>query len=327
MSNSAARSKIVPKHQLVAIYRQAIASGVPIELVDQKVQTFADRLQFTVEIEEQDDKKRIKTLQKDVPLRTRIMVHVLPVVCVMIGIFLLGNAVWPILSYFVFPSQDLMKHALLAPIPASRVIDVQRRIASNFQAQASTIEAESAPEPLILADQLDYTNLNNWFPNLTPEQADLLESAEQSQHGSTEYIVDIPAVKIEEARVKIGGTNLDKSLIQYPGTAMPGDPGAPVIFGHSVLRQFYNPAVKNPRRYMSIFSKIMTLKEGDEIFLTRDGIKYTYVVQEKTEVKPEDVFILEQNYDAKALKLITCVPEGTYLRRGVIIATLEEGAE
>jgi sortase (surface protein transpeptidase) len=40
-------------------------------------------------------------------------------------------------------------------------------------------------------------------------------------------------------------------------------------------------------------------------------------------VKPEDVFILEQNYEEKTLKLVTCVPEGTYLRRGVITATLD----
>ena len=115
---------------------------------------------------------------------------------------------------------------------------------------------------------------------------------------------------------------MNKSLIAFPGTALPGEYGAPVIFGHSVLRQFYNPNEKNPRRYNSIFSTIMTLKNGDQIYVTHDNIKYTYVVQEKTEVKPTDVYILNQKYDAAHLKLVTCTPEGTYLRRGVVTAQL-----
>ena len=66
----------------------------------------------------------------------------------------------------------------------------------------------------------------------------------------------------------------------------------------------------------------MTLKNGDEIFVTHEGVKYTYIVQEKTEVKPTDVYILAQQYDAARLKLVTCTPEGTYLRRGVVTAQL-----
>jgi len=66
----------------------------------------------------------------------------------------------------------------------------------------------------------------------------------------------------------------------------------------------------------------MTLKTGDRIFIDYDGIRYTYEVKDKVEVKPEDLFILEQKYSNRELKLITCVPEGTYLRRGVIVAQL-----
>lgn len=324
--------RAVPKDQLIKIYRQAVQMGLPLDVVDQKVQAMADRLHVTVDVEEKDDKQHIKKLQRAVPLRTRIMVHVLPVVFVALGIFLVSNAAVPIMSYFVFGSTDGFQQAILSPIPDSMVLDAQQKFPRTFQAQAATLdeegnenESQTAEEPIILVDQLDYTNLNNWFPNLTPEQADALASAESASSGvqSMEYTIDIPKVKIENARVRIGGTNLDKNLIQYPGTANPGDPGSPVIFGHSVLRQFYNPSVKNPRRYTSIFSTIMTLKPGDKIYVTRDNVKYTYTVRDKTEVKPEDVFILEQNYEEKTLKLVTCVPEGTYLRRGVITATLD----
>lgn len=170
-------------------------------------------------------------------------------------------------------------------------------------------------EPIILDSPLDYTNLSNWFGATAPE---LL----QHQQAQSEYTIDIPSIQVTNAKVVVGGTNLNKSLIQYPGTALPGDVGSPVIFGHSVLRQFFNPSEKNPRRYNSIFSTIMTMKKGEKIYVTRDGVKYTYVVQDKTEVKPEDTYILAQKYDTKQLKLVTCTPEGTYLRRGVITAVL-----
>ena len=45
-------------------------------------------------------------------------------------------------------------------------------------------------------------------------------------------------------------------------------------------------------------------------------------VQGKTEVKADDTFTLAQRVDVRQLKLVTCVPEGTTLRRGVITAQL-----
>jgi LPXTG-site transpeptidase (sortase) family protein len=66
----------------------------------------------------------------------------------------------------------------------------------------------------------------------------------------------------------------------------------------------------------------MTLKPGDKIYLTHRNVKYTYQVQSNTEVEPTDVFILAQRHDTRQLKLVTCVPEGTVLRRGVVIAQL-----
>jgi LPXTG-site transpeptidase (sortase) family protein len=322
--SSSQSSKTVTKHQLVSLYRQAVAAGLPVDLVHQKIKNYSERSQLTLTIEEQDDQKQIKSLQKKVPLRTRIIIHLLPVVCVSIGFFLVSNAIWPIISYFMFTSPELADGALLSPIPKNAILEGNRSLVNQVQAQEFE---EPDPTPTILAEDLDYSNLNNWFPNLTADQAEELAQSDQAEKDGKvieEYTIDIPAVNIENAKVKVGGTNLDKSLIQYPGTAAPGEPGAPVIFGHSVLRQFYNPSVKNPRRYMSIFSKIMTLKPGDKIYITENDVKYTYVVEEKTEVKPTDTFILEQNYDQERLKLITCVPEGTYLRRGVIIARLEK---
>lgn len=238
--------------------------------------------------------------------------RLLPAVSVTLGSLLLANAVWPILSYFIFTSPALQKQDLISALPDTPVI---RQTESIPQAQA----ANEPLRPKVIREDLDFTNLANWFPDV-----ETVYAAEVSQPDVKEYILSIPSLKVEDAVVRVGETDLDESLIQYPGTGEPGKVGAPVIFGHSVLRQFYNPSKKNSRRYFSIFSYIMTLKNGDKIELEYDGIKYVYSVVDRIEVKPDDLSILEQDPDHKYLKLVTCVPEGTYLRRGVVIAQLEQ---
>lgn len=238
-----------------------------------------------------------------------------PAILITTGSVILANAIWPIAAHLFFTSPLLLRQELVSPVPDNPVI---RQASAVAQAQASVM-APDMLRPKIIRDDLDYTNLNSWFPQGAGESL----TTETPEHTVQEYILDIPTLGIEKASVKVGGMNLDDSLIQYPGTADPGEFGAPVIFGHSVLRQFYNPSLKNPRRYMSIFSKIMTMQTGEKIYVEYDGIRYTYSVVKKTEVKPEDLYILEQDYGSRLLKLITCVPEGTYLRRGVVLAELE----
>lgn len=242
------------------------------------------------------------------------MLRLMPAIMITVGSVILANAIWPIASYMVFTSPMLRQPELLSPVPDNPII---RQASVVAQAQAQVTPPEML-RPRIIHDNLDYTDLTNWFPAGSPETQEGSESNDVK-----EYIIDIPTLGIERAMVKVGGTDLDDSLIHYPGTADPGEYGAPVIFGHSVLRQFYNPSLKNPRRYMSIFSKIMTMQAGEKIYVEYDGIRYTYSVVKKVEVKPEDVYILEQEYNTRQLKLITCVPEGTYLRRGVVLAQLE----
>ncbi len=253
---------------------------------------------------------RLRLAATEYRTRSGIM-RLFPGISITLGSILLANAFWPILSYFLFVSPDLQRNQLISPRPEVAVVR-QTTVAQVQAAGPSTIR------PKIIRDDLDYTNLSSWFPQNQNPAEQLAASTE-----SKEYLLSIPALDIANAAVRIGGLGLDENLIQYPGTADPGELGAPVIFGHSTLRQFYNPSEKNPRRYLSLFSKIMTLKPDDEIYLDYDGIRYVYVVKKKVEVKPEDTYILEQEYAARQLKLVTCVPEGTYLRRGIVLAQLE----
>lgn len=218
-----------------------------------------------------------------------------PLTLIFIGLITLSSVLVPLIYHELIISPRLRRLTILSPLPLT-----------TGEAEQLTRIAGVSTAPT------DLTQASNWFP-----------AAPQAQPSKiTHYNISIPTLNIDRAIVAVGGEDLKKSLIQYGGTALPGEFGTPVIFGHSILRQFYNPSINNPNRYMSIFSTIMTLKPGDTIEVNFDGIEYTYNVVDKYEVQPEDVSVLRQSYDRKTLKLITCVPEGTYLRRGIIEAQL-----
>lgn len=155
----------------------------------------------------------------------------------------------------------------------------------------------------------DYNSPQSWFP-AAPKLA-------AAPTRITHYNLSIPRLKIDKAVVQIGGEDLSESLIHYPGTAFPGQYGNVVIFGHSVLPQFFNP-----KHYQTIFSTLPTLKPDDEILVDFDGIEYLYRVTQLQEVGPNDVSVLEQHYEAEYLSLVTCVPPGTYLKRLIVRAKL-----
>lgn len=144
----------------------------------------------------------------------------------------------------------------------------------------------------------DFTKASNWFPGgVAP---DAFKSPKVSF-----YTISIPKLKIEDAVVAIGGEDLAKNLIQYPGTALPGKNGNSVIFGHSVLPIFYNP-----KEYISIFSTLPSLKRGDEILIKYDNVSYTYKAEDLFEVHPTDIQVLQQDLSDSFLTLVTCVPPG-----------------
>jgi sortase A len=211
--------------------------------------------------------------------------HILAAIFLLLGIGSVGSVIWPIAYYQLFITPNLSSEDFLSPLPV-----VSPQILGSNQNQ-------------------DYTKPENWFPQVgysRPRESKI-----------THYTISIPKLNIKDAVVEIGGIDLSQALIHYPQTALPGEVGATVIFGHSILPQFYNPS-----NYLSIFSLIPTLNQGDEIFLKFDGITYTYRVIDKVEVKPTNLTVLDQPYDNEYLRLITCTPPGTYLRRGVITAAL-----
>ncbi|MFV1917136.1 MAG: sortase [Patescibacteria group bacterium] len=180
--------------------------------------------------------------------------------------------------------------SVLYPI-ASYEVKARERYPSLISPIVNNEEAEEVPE------NVDYTKASNWFPTATNTK-DIVSKVSY-------YTISIPALGIENATVKIGGEDLSESLIQYPGTANPGKVGNSVIFGHSILPIFYDP-----ENYLAIFSTLDKLREGDNFYVNYDGISYKYTVEEMFEVKPTDIWILEQNVGSSNLSLVTCTPPG-----------------
>ncbi len=218
------------------------------------------------------------------------------------GIFLILWVSYPIVSFEImsrFKYDETRADALAWQQP------------DNTKVKAAEAEVLAASDTPVSGDgtQIDYTKASNWFP------------AQPQNHinvAGRVYFLTIPKLRIFDASVKIGGEDLDKNLIHYGGTGLPGEYGAAVIFGHSILPQFYDP-----KNYKAIFSLLPKLEEGDEIFAKYDGVTYRYVVRAMRVTAANDVSVLEQRYDSSYLKLITCVPPGTYWKRLEVTAKLE----
>lgn len=215
---------------------------------------------------------------------------IIAVFLVVVGLFFLANAAYPIISYQLLISPRFS--------PSFVSSSTEAAIAQSF----GTNEALGTQ-----IDLLDLTRASNWFP-----EEDVIFNESQT----TFYNLSIPKLGIIEAKVTLGD-DLKKTLVQYPGTAAPGRYGNTVIFGHSVLPQFFNP-----KNYVSIFSTLPTLRPKDEIYINYNQVKYKYIVEQMIEVAPNDISILAQRYDDSYLTLITCVPPGTYMKRLIVRSRL-----
>lgn len=310
----------IDRQELVKLYREALLKYGTYEEVEAAVADKLTRLMVTEKVEAKIDHHQTQQAVRSVPRIVRLGASLVPVFLIIVGLFLLGSAVVPIAGFYL---RNLPRTpTLIAPIPQDKIITSAPLALAHYQQDQDFSQdlGQIRRGPVIVDAELDYTNLSNWFEDQA--MTDLVNRTSLLSRQVGEYVLEIPKLDVHSATVRIGGTNLDESLIQYPGTSLPGKPGAPVVFGHSLLRQFYNPRENNPRRYNSIFSTIMTLEPGDRIFLTYGDVRYTYAVIDKIEVKPTDTYILSQDYSSHLLKLVTCVPEGTYLRRGVVTAQL-----
>jgi LPXTG-site transpeptidase (sortase) family protein len=109
-------------------------------------------------------------------------------------------------------------------------------------------------------------------------------------------------------------TALDKGVVHYPSTVLPGQTGNSAFFGHS------SNNILNPGKYKFAFILLHELQPKDTFYLTNDGKLYTYEVISRRVVNPSEVGVLGPVAGQSATAtLITCDPPGTSNNRLIVV--------
>ena len=124
-------------------------------------------------------------------------------------------------------------------------------------------------------------------------------------------MLNIPRLRIN-VPIRVGTTNavFDIGVGQYPGSASPGTDGNLVIGGHRT-------SGKKP------FAQIQTMKAGDPIIVTSNGIAHTYVVTRTFVVKANAMWITDPTPDP-VITLFACHPRGSVSHRFVVRGVLRD---
>lgn len=171
--------------------------------------------------------------------------------------------------------------------------------------------------------QLVTAKIKNTQPVLTTSQASTADKSLQDTklEEDTQPTIRIAKVGVQapvafkdipedEAQFQ---SELQYGVVHYPKTALPGNPGNVVIFGHS------SGVWWTPGDYKFVFSQLDKLENGDKIFIDFDAKRLMYEVTGQKVVDANDVSVLQPT-NGYNLTLITCYPVGSDKQRLIITA-------
>lgn len=233
-------------------------------------------------------------------------IKILGILFILLGLGFFVHFFFPLISYQIFIAGQFENNEIESPVP--------KRLVVNNNSSFTTLIAQG-----VNSLTADYTDARNWYPALNQAHAmEAVEIAKEEKKNVDTYSLSIPKIKVENAEVSTVDYDLERHLIQYLGTSIPGEKGTAVIFGHSTL-----PYLFNPNDYKTIFAHAHNLEIGDEIFATVEGVTYEYKIFSINITDPEDTNILSQSYDHSYITLVTCTPPGTIWKRLIVRASLE----
>ncbi len=133
--------------------------------------------------------------------------------------------------------------------------------------------------------------------------------------------ITIPSIFIDEPVIynvdpndeKVYKEALKHGIAHASSTAFPGGGGLGYYFAHSSTTNFV-------RQYNAVFYLLGKLKNGDEIYIWREGKRYDYQVYEKKVTGAGDLSFLKAYYPADTVVLQTCWPPGTTEERLLVFA-------
>lgn len=107
---------------------------------------------------------------------------------------------------------------------------------------------------------------------------------------------------------------LAKGIAHAKGTSFPNESGNVFLFAHSAVN-FYEQ-----RKYNIYFYLLDELKPNDPIYVSYQGIIYSYKVKEINHVDPTDTKYLGNYLNEDTLTIMSCWPVGTNWKRIIVTA-------
>lgn len=153
-------------------------------------------------------------------------------------------------------------------------------------------------------------------------EKNFVNESNKENYSPKENVLEIPKIGITAPLIIIEGSNkefdkeLDRGVVLFPDSAIPGETGQTIILGHSAPSNW--PKIN----YDGIFSNITDLEEKDEIILYFDHQKYIYSVKQKIFLAKGEEISNNLNNSENILLLISCWPPGKNIQRIVIESTL-----
>ncbi len=159
-------------------------------------------------------------------------------------------------------------------------------------------------------------------PNINAQNAAV--NTAKYPYSSNSNSLEIPTINLSTALVIGENTDiptlerdLDKGVVYYPGSVLPGQNGQIVVLGHSAPPNW--PHIKHDW----VFTDINNLNSGDNIVLYFNNRQYTYKVIEKSIIKKgQDVESFGLTGKNNVLTIVSCWPPGKDYQRIRVSAEL-----
>jgi LPXTG-site transpeptidase (sortase) family protein len=150
------------------------------------------------------------------------------------------------------------------------------------------------------------------------------EKVQQKEEQKTEEFyekedsIEIPKIKISAPLIVVGKEEevkkaLDRGVVLWPNSTLPGQKGKIIILGHSAPPNW--PKIK----YDWVFSNLNSLEKEDEIILYFQKKKYIFFVEGKIFLERGEE-LPRTDPEESTLFLISCWPPGKDLKRIAIFA-------
>jgi sortase A len=154
--------------------------------------------------------------------------------------------------------------------------------------------------------------------NNAPANSENYSSKENSLE-IAKIAVQAPLISVVDAEIATIEEGLDRGVVHYPDSVLPGEPGDTIVLGHSAPENW--PDIN----YDDVFSELNNLEKDDIIFLYFNHQKYVYsVVSKEILEKGEDIQPSSLTNNENMLILISCWPPGKNYQRIAVRSVIQE---